>query len=65
MPLSQKKQAKLERQKREEYVKSCSYRNSTFIPFGDTNWDIAANKYIETGDEALKKEFPSPREESI
>jgi hypothetical protein len=61
MPLSAKKKLKLKRQKREEYVRSCSYSGRAVMPFGDTHWDAAAAKYIETGNEELKHEFPGPR----
>lgn len=61
MPLSKKKQELLARNERIKYVESCSYRGSAFIPFGEANWDAAAAKYIETGDESLKARFPRPR----
>jgi hypothetical protein len=61
MPLSKKKQEKMARSKREAYVRSVGIRDSVHIPFSETNWDIAAQKYIETGDESLKADFPSIR----
>lgn len=62
MALSKKKQDKLAREARVEYVKSAAYGSlSIASPFMDANWDAAAMKYIETGDESLKTLFPSPR----
>jgi hypothetical protein len=61
MPLSKKKQEQLARRARMDYVKSCSYGGHISTPFGDANWDSAAAKYIETGDESLKDRFPRPR----
>lgn len=47
---------------REQYVLSAAFTTSPVTPFLDTNWDAAARKYIESGDEALKVTFPCPRE---
>lgn len=69
MPLSKKKQEKAALKKRIEYVNSCAFgggRPSGLLPaspFLDYNWDTAARKYIETGDESLKSQFPGPRQE--
>lgn len=59
MPLSKKKQEKAERQQRIDYVLSVSITNHLVSPFMDANEDSAARRYIETGDESLKKQFSS------
>ena len=56
--------AKAERAVREQYVLAAGNGRSTTNPFLDANWDEAARKYIETGDEALKAEFPRPRQDA-
>ena len=55
--------ANKERAAREQYVLSAAVTRSTVTPFLDTNWDAAARKYIETGDESLKEQFPKPRKD--
>lgn len=65
MAMSPARKARLraaaERAAREQYVLAAAVTKSTVNPFLDTNWDDAARKYIETGDEALKADFPRPR----
>lgn len=69
MPLSAKKKSKIEmtkvREEREAYIRSCAIRNNMNSPFGDANWDEAARKYLETGDEKLKTQFPLPRTRGV
>lgn len=56
--------ASAERAAREQYVLSAAFTSNTVNPFLDTNWDAAARKYIETGDESLKADFPRPRQDA-
>ena len=58
MPLSKKKQEKAAKAKRIQYVVDRSYNGSATNPFLDANWNNAARRYIETGDETLKEHFP-------
>lgn len=59
MPLSKSKLAKIKKEKRVEYVRSVAITDYPHSPFLDHNWNEAALKYIETGDETLKLQFPS------
>jgi hypothetical protein len=59
MALSAKKQARVDRKRRMAYVLSVSITGVLWRPFGEANWDRAAQNYIETGNENFKKEFPS------
>lgn len=59
MALSKKKQTKMARKKRENFVLSVAITQSPSAPFMDANWDDAARRYIETGDESLKELFPT------
>lgn len=67
--LDVEKQEKAARKARIEYVNSCAFGGPRpsglppVSPFLDYNWDTAARKYIETGDESLKSQFPGPRKE--
>lgn len=59
MPLSKAKLAKIQKEKREEYVYDVSITGNTHNPFLDHHWNEAARKYIETGEESLRLLFPS------
>lgn len=59
MTLSKAKLAKIQKAKREEYVYDRSITGNTHNPFLDANWNEAARKYIETGEESLRLKFPN------
>lgn len=47
------------RRAREEYVRKVSFTGNVHIPFFDDKHYNAAMRYIETGIESLKVQFPS------
>jgi len=47
------------RAKRAAFVEKVSITGNSWHPFGEANWDSAAARYIETGDESLKNYFPT------
>lgn len=59
MPISKAKLARIQKAKRVEYVYDRSITGNTHNPFLDHNWNEAARKFIETGEESLKLQFPS------